>query len=97
MYVIGSILEHAWSFIDAEDEANAAKLLFEARRDKYLKGLPLRDRVRNDEVAMKEAAMSWSRLYGVMEGEGVKSALEVQVEKLVRRVPLVVFSKTTCP
>lgn len=44
-----------------------------------------------------EAALGWSRIFGAMEGEFVKSALEVAIEKLVRRVPVVIFSKTTCP
>lgn len=91
------ILESAWTFKDAEDEANTNALLIDARLNKFLETLPLRDRVRDDPIASKKAADMWSSIYGALEGESVKSALEVSVEKLVRRVPVVMFSKTTCP
>lgn len=91
------ILEKGWVYLDAEDQENTEKMLAEAVRDNTIKNLPLRDQVRGDEVASREAAEGWSRIYGAMEGEGRKSALEISVERLVRRVPVVVFSKTTCP
>lgn len=93
----GHILDKAWMYLDAEDQANTEKMLAEAVRDNSMKSLPLRDQVRGDEVASREAALGWSRIYGAMEGEVRKSALEVSVERLVRRVPSVIFSKTTCP
>jgi hypothetical protein len=91
------ILESAWTFKDAEDQKNTEALLIDARLNKFLETLPLRDRVRDDPIASKKAADMWSSIYGALEGESVKSALEVAVEKLVRRVPVVIFSKTTCP
>lgn len=91
------ILESAWSFKDAEDQANTVALLIDARLNNFLKTLPLRDQVRDDPIASKRAAEMWSSIYGALEGESTKSALEVAIEKLVRRVPVVLFSKTTCP
>ena len=46
---------------------------------------------------MEAAALRWSRIYGAEVGDSNKSALEVAIEALVRRVPIVIFSKTTCP
>jgi hypothetical protein len=91
------ILENGWKYLDSEDEINSKKLIAEAREKGFMDSLPLRDRVRGDPVKSREAALGWSRIYTVMEGEWRKSALEVVVEKMVRRVPVVVFSKTTCP
>lgn len=91
------ISENAWRFIDAEDEINTGKLMIAAKRDNSLSSLPLRDQVREDPLKRKEAAFGWSSIYGAFEGESSKSALEVSIEKLVRRVPLVVFSRTACP
>lgn len=92
------IVEQGWTFLDATDEANTVKLLAEAEASKDYSSLPLRDRVRGNEKAMAAAAERWSRIYGAEDGVGgVKSALEVVVESLVRRVPIVIFSKTTCP
>lgn len=91
------IMKRAWEYLDAEDEANTKKLLADATADGTMDKLPLRDRVRDDPVLSKEASLGWSKIYGAMEGEWLKSALEVAVEKLVRRSPIVVFSKTTCP
>lgn len=91
------ILSNGWTYKDAEDEANTEAFLREARVNKFMATLPLRDRVRGDALASKKAAEMWSSIYGALEGESTKSALEVAVERLVRRVPVVIFSKTTCP
>ncbi|GAA5838170.1 hypothetical protein JCM11251_004729 [Rhodosporidiobolus azoricus] len=95
------IVERGWEFLDAEDEANTAKLQAEAQEKGFLDTLPLRERVRNDEEGRKTAAEGWARIYAAEasggSGGGVKSALEVQLERLARRAPVVVFSKTTCP
>lgn len=91
------ILESAWTFKDAEDEANTNALLTDARLNNFLETLPLRDRVRDDPAASAKAAEMWSSVYGALEGDSTKSALEVAIEKLVRRVPVVIFSKVTCP
>lgn len=95
--LVRHILAQGWSYLDATDEANTLKLLAEAEASRDFASLPLRDRVRGNEKAMSAAAVRWSRIYGAEEGEGRKSALEVAVEKLVRRAPVVIFSKTTCP
>lgn len=91
------IIKRGWEYLDTDDEVNTKKLLAEAERDGTKGKLPLRDQVRGDPDLQREAAMGWSRIFGAMEGEGLKSALEVAIEKLVRRSPMVVFSKTTCP
>ncbi|GAA5872838.1 hypothetical protein JCM1840_005865 [Sporobolomyces johnsonii] len=91
------IVEKGWVYLDAEDQANSEKLLAEAKEKGFLDTLPLRDQVRGDEEGMRKAAEGWSRVYGAMAGEWGKSALELQLERLVRRAPVVVFSKTTCP
>lgn len=91
------ILEWGWTYLDAEDQQNTEALLKESKEKGFFEALPLRDRVRHDEELRRKAAESWSRIYTVMEGQWKKSALEVQLEKMVRRVPVVVFSKTTCP
>ncbi|GAA6053993.1 hypothetical protein JCM3770_002408 [Rhodotorula araucariae] len=91
------IVENGWIFLDEEDRANTAKLQAEAREKHFLDTLPLRERVRDDPVGMREAAEGWARVYAAMDTHTPKSALEVQLERMVRRVPVVVFSKTTCP
>lgn len=91
------ILQHGWTFQDEVDRLNTLKLLREAKEHNDWDSLPLRDRVRDRPEAKKEAAQDWARIYGTMQGEFVKSALEVGIEKLVRRVPVVIFSKTGCP
>ncbi|GAA5941058.1 hypothetical protein JCM1841_001676 [Sporobolomyces salmonicolor] len=91
------IVDKGWVYLDAEDQANSEKLLAEAKEKDFLDRLPLRDQVRGDEEGMRKAAEGWSRVYGAMAGEWSKSALELQLERLVRRAPVVVFSKTTCP
>jgi len=90
------ILENAWVYLDEEDQVNTEKLLKEAKEKDFMDKLPLRDQVRDDEEGRKKASEGWARVYGSMVNEWGKSALEVQVEKLVRRTPVVVFSKTTC-
>ncbi|KAK4701057.1 hypothetical protein P7C70_g5177, partial [Phenoliferia sp. Uapishka_3] len=91
------IMKRGWEYLDEEDETNTKKMLAEAQADGTMEKLPLRDRVRGDPILSQEAAVGWSKIYGAMEAEGLKSALEVAVEKLVRRSPIVIFSKTTCP
>jgi len=90
------ILEIAWVYLDEEDRINTEILLKEAKEKDFIDKLPLRDRVRGDEEGMRKASEGWARVYGSMVNEWGKSALEIQVEKLVRRIPVVVFSKTTC-
>ncbi|KAL8287194.1 hypothetical protein RQP46_003646 [Phenoliferia psychrophenolica] len=94
--LVAHILKRGWEYLDAEDEANTKKLIAGAEADGTMHTLPLRDRVRSDPELRQEAAVGWGRVFGTMEGEWLKSALEVAVEKLVRRSPIVVFSKTTC-
>lgn len=91
------ILAQGWVYLDAEDQSNSEKLLAQAREEGWIDKLPLRDQVRGDEDRMREAAEGWSRIFAVSEGQWKKSALEVQLEKMVRRHEVVVFSKTTCP
>ncbi|KAI5474598.1 glutaredoxin domain containing protein [Pseudohyphozyma bogoriensis] len=91
------ILNHAWLYLDEEDETNTKKMLAKAEKDGTVNTLPLRDRVRGDAALRREASVGWSRIFAAMEGETGKSALEVAVEKLVRRAPVVVFGLTTCP
>lgn len=91
------ILAEGWKFQDEEDRDDTEKMLKEARALGVLGEFPLRDRVRGDPVAQEAAAVLWSRIYSASEDDGTKSALEVVVEKLVRRVPVVIFSKSTCP
>ncbi|KDE05071.1 hypothetical protein MVLG_04512 [Microbotryum lychnidis-dioicae p1A1 Lamole] len=90
------ILEKAWEYLDEEDEVNTKKIMEDAKKRGSVDHLPLRDQVRDDEGKRKEAAEAWSRIYAISDGERVKSALEVQLEKLVRRVPIVVFSQSDC-
>ncbi|GAA5857990.1 hypothetical protein JCM8547_006653 [Rhodosporidiobolus lusitaniae] len=93
------ILAKGWVYLDASDQQNTEKLQLDARAKGYLSSLPLRERVRGDEEGMREAAEGWSKIYAAeaMEGGMLKSALEVQLERTVRRAPVVVFSKSTCP
>ncbi|BGP36084.1 hypothetical protein JCM10296v2_007936 [Rhodotorula toruloides] len=92
------ILEKGWVYLDEEDRLNTEKLQLEAKEKRFFDKLPLRERVRGDPQGQREAAEGWARVYAAMEEpRRPKSALEVQVEKMVRRVPVVVFSKTTCP
>ncbi|BGP44096.1 hypothetical protein JCM10450v2_008313 [Rhodotorula kratochvilovae] len=91
------IVEKGWVFLDEEDRANTAKLQAEAHDKDFFETLPLRERVRGDPAGMREAAEGWARVYAAMDTPAPKSALEVQLERMVRRVPVVVFSKTTCP
>ena len=86
-----------WTFEDDKARDENALVLEQMKEKGRWDELPLKDRVRGDEQKMEEAAMGWSRMYGAMDGEWCKSALEVAVEKTVRSVPVVVFSKTTCP
>lgn len=91
------ILQFGWQYLDEEDQLNTEDLISRATKEGWMDSLPLRDRVRGDELKELWAAQGWSRIYTVMEGHWRKSALEVALEKMVRRVPVVVFSKTTCP
>ncbi|GAA6016710.1 hypothetical protein JCM10207_000155 [Rhodosporidiobolus poonsookiae] len=91
------IVDKGWVYLDDEDRTNTEKLQLEARAKDFLESLPLRERVRGDEEGMKSAAEGWARVYAAEAGGWPKSALEVQLEKLVRRHPVVVFSKSTCP
>lgn len=91
------ILALGWSFEDDKARDENALVIEQAKEKGTWEELPLKDRVRGDERAMGEAAMGWSRMYTAEEGGWRKSALEVAVEKTVRSVPVVVFSKTTCP
>ncbi|GAA5889846.1 hypothetical protein JCM6882_004340 [Rhodosporidiobolus microsporus] len=94
------ILSRGWEFLDEEDRLNTLKLHSDARAKGFLASLPLRERVRDSEKGRREASEGWARIYAAEAsggGGGVKSALEVQLERLVRRAPVVVFSKTTCP
>ncbi|SCV67242.1 BQ2448_5888 [Microbotryum intermedium] len=90
------IIEKAWEYIDEEDELNTQKIMEDAKKRGSVAHLPLRDQVRDDEGKRQEAAEGWSRIYAITDGERAKSALEVQLEKLVRRVPIVVFSQSDC-
>lgn len=91
------ILENGWIYLDDEDRINSEKLIAQAKEEGWTDKLPLRDQVRGNEQKQQEAANGWSRIYTVMEGAWKKSALEMALEKMVRRNPVVVFSKTTCP
>ncbi|GAA6044057.1 hypothetical protein JCM8097_008698 [Rhodosporidiobolus ruineniae] len=92
------MLAKGWVYLDVEDKENTAKLLLEAKEKDFLDSLPLRERVREDPKGRKEAAEGWARIYAAeAQGGWPKSALEVQLERLARRSPVVVFSKTTCP
>ncbi len=86
-----------WTFEDDKARDENAVVLQQMKDKGRWSELPLKDRVRGDEGKMDEAAMGWSRMYTAQEGEWRRSALEVAVEKTVRTVPVVVFSKTTCP
>lgn len=91
------ILVKGWVYLDEEDRVNTEKLQKEAREKDFLESLPLRERVREDQEGRKDAAEGWARIYAAEAGGWPKSALEVQLERMVRRAPVVVFSKTTCP
>ncbi|KAM0787218.1 hypothetical protein ACM66B_006456 [Microbotryomycetes sp. NB124-2] len=95
--LIDHILEQGWVYLDEEDKTNSEKLLAQAKKEGFMDSLPLRDRVRGDPDLMEEAAVGWARIYTAQKGEWQKSALEVSLERMVRRVPIIVFSKTTCP
>ena len=89
---------NAWTYATAEEEEDARLNLADAQgKPEEMAKLPTRDRVGTDERARDEAARLWSRIYGATERWADKSALELMIERLVRREPLVVFSKTTCP
>lgn len=95
--LVGHILKWGWEYLDEEDRTNTEKMMAQAEEEGWWDALPLREQVRNDTGRRLEAAVSWSRVYTASEGQWKKSALEVQLEKMVRRHPIVVFSKTTCP
>lgn len=95
--LVDHILDWGWVYLDEEDKTNTAKLLKSAKAEGWWDKLPLRDQVRDDPVRMKTAAVGWSRAYTPTVGQWRKSALEIQLERMVRRHPIVVFSKTTCP
>ncbi|KAK4053347.1 hypothetical protein OIO90_003959 [Microbotryomycetes sp. JL221] len=95
--LVDHILEQGWLYLDEDDKTNTEKLLSQAKKEGFMDSLPLRDRVRGDEELMEEAAIGWARIYTAQKGEWQKSALEVALEKMARRVPIIVFSKTTCP
>ena len=95
--LVDHILEHGWEYLDAEDKENTEKLLYSAKKEGFVDKLPLRDRVRGHPQLMEEAATGWARIYTAHQGEWQKSALEIALEKMARRVPIIVFSKTTCP
>ncbi|GAA5865028.1 hypothetical protein JCM3774_003943 [Rhodotorula dairenensis] len=96
--LVERMLEKGWVFLDNDDKVNTEKLHADANEHGYLDTLPLRERVRYKAQGRKMAAQGWARVYAAMDtGDATKSALEVQLERMVRRVPVVVFSKTTCP
>ncbi|TNY22324.1 thioredoxin-like protein, partial [Rhodotorula diobovata] len=94
---VDRIVDRGWVFLDEDDRANTAKLHADAHREGFFDTLPLRERVRDDPRGMRDAAEGWARVYAAADEARPKSALEVQLERMVRRVPVVVFSKTTCP
>jgi len=91
------IVDNGWLYLDDEDRANTAKLHADAHAQGFFDTLPLRERVREDPLARRSAAEGWAHVYAASDAARPKSALEVQLERMVRRVPVVVFSKTTCP
>ncbi|POY72801.1 hypothetical protein BMF94_4210 [Rhodotorula taiwanensis] len=96
--LVERMLEKGWVFLDADDKINTERLHKDANEHGYLDTLPLRERVRYKAQGRRVAAQGWARVYAAMDtGEATKSALELQLERMVRRVPVVVFSKTTCP
>ncbi|GAA5913717.1 hypothetical protein JCM8208_003864 [Rhodotorula glutinis] len=95
--LVEHIASNGWLYLDDEDRANTAKLHADARAQGFFDTLPLRERVRDDPEARRQAAQGWASVYAASDAGRQKSALEVQVERMVRRVPVVVFSKTTCP
>ncbi|GJN94599.1 hypothetical protein Rhopal_007682-T1 [Rhodotorula paludigena] len=95
--LVDRIVDKGWVYLDDKDRENTEKLQLDARAKGFLADLPLREQVRGDPEAVRGAAEGWARVYSTMAERGPKSALEVQLERTVRRVPVVVFSKTTCP
>ncbi|GAA5988534.1 hypothetical protein JCM10908_003609 [Rhodotorula pacifica] len=96
--LVERMLEKGWVFLDDDDKLNTEKLHLDASEKGFFDTLPLRERVRYKAQGRKMAAQGWARIYAAMDGgDATKSALEVQLERMVRRVPVVVFSKTTCP
>lgn len=96
--LVERMLEKGWVFLDDDDKVNTERLHADANEHGYLDTLPLRERVRYKAQGRKVAAQGWARVYAAMDtGVATKSALELQLERMVRRVPVVVFSKTTCP
>lgn len=96
--LVERMLEKGWVFLDNDDKVNTEKLHADANEHGYLDTLPLRERVRYKAQGRRVAAQGWARIYAAMDtGVATKSALELQLERMVRRVPVVVFSKTTCP
>lgn len=96
--LVERMLEKGWVFLDNDDKVNTEKLHADANEHGYLDTLPLRERVRYKAQGRRVAAQEWARVYAAMDtGVATKSALELQLERMVRRVPVVVFSKTTCP
>ncbi|GAA95581.1 uncharacterized protein L969DRAFT_311008 [Mixia osmundae IAM 14324] len=91
-------LENAWTYGKVEEELAVAKRLADAKTPAELKKLPVYERMATASPDKKAAvAEGWARIYGAFAGDGKKSALHASIEKLVRRSPIVVFSKTTCP
>lgn len=96
--LVERMLEKGWVFLDNDDKVNTERLHADANEHGYLDTLPLRERVRYKAQGRRVAAQGWARVYAAMDtGVATKSALELQLERMVRRVPVVVFSKTTCP
>ncbi|GAA5849285.1 hypothetical protein JCM9279_006436 [Rhodotorula babjevae] len=95
--LVEHMVDHGWLYLDDDDRANTRKLHADAHAQGFFDTLPLRERVREDPRARRSAAEGWAHVYAAGEAARPKSALEVQLERMVRRVPVVVFSKTTCP
>lgn len=84
-------LSNAWEVKDANEAKHRKEILGHSYEERMEKGLPMRDVAAGNKTAEREAAETWMRVYAAFHRQASKSAVQLAIEKLVRRVPVVVF------
>ena len=85
-------LAWAWDVTDVNEKKHRAEVSTLTFEERVEKGLPMRDIVAGDPKREKEAAELWTRVYAAFHRQSAKSALQLAIEKMVRRIPVVVFT-----
>lgn len=87
-------IDHAWEPPAEHDKPGIKERAeIEALTDeqRIFKKLSLRDRALGHEDRQAEAAEMWTRVYGAFHGYNRKGSVQIGLEKLVRKAPVVVF------